>query len=219
MFSGSISLFGLRFVLFCWVLLGVLGASVATAEDFPLRDKSSPIDGTSRESFYQGDGLYQKRPWLGVMVDAGVPDGVNIAAVWRPYYWLRVHGGGAHNSVGFGLRAGASVLPLDFWVTPSLVIEGGHFFRTRIDTFLAGITGIDEGELPQEISYSYGNLHLGAEFILDRVTIYLRGGYSLISANIGAPLVVDDVDLRVEGDSHATIFSPSAKLGFIIYLI
>ena len=47
-------------------------------------------------------------PRLGLMVDAGLPDGANAALVFRPFRWLRAHGGGGYNMVSPGVPAQAS---------------------------------------------------------------------------------------------------------------
>src|SRR5437868_1167806 len=65
----------------------------------------------------------KRPPLLGVMVDAGVPDGANASLVFRPLSWLRAHGGGGTNMIGMGVRVGATLLP--FGSGPSATFEAG----------------------------------------------------------------------------------------------
>src|SRR5690349_2181878 len=68
----------------------------------------------------------KRPPLLGVMMDAGLPDGANASLVFRPLSWLRAHGGGGHNMVSVGVRGGVTLLP--FGSGPSATIEAGHYF-------------------------------------------------------------------------------------------
>src|SRR3954471_19015778 len=68
----------------------------------------------------------KRLPLVGVMMDAGLPDGANAALVFRPLSWLRAHGGGGYNMISKGVRAGATLLP--FGSGPSVTLEGGHYF-------------------------------------------------------------------------------------------
>src|SRR5438105_2350281 len=53
----------------------------------------------------------KRLPLVGVMMDAGAPDGANASLVFRPLSWLRAHGGGGYNMISKGIRAGATLLP------------------------------------------------------------------------------------------------------------
>src|SRR5262245_56202837 len=66
-------------------------------------------------------------PLVGVMLDAGLPDGANASLVLRPVSWLRAHAGGGTNAISPGVRVGATLLP--FGSGPSATIEGGHYFE------------------------------------------------------------------------------------------
>ncbi|MEL6188849.1 MAG: hypothetical protein AAFU79_29870 [Myxococcota bacterium] len=166
----------------------------------------------------EADADAPSRRWLGFMLDAGVPDGGNLNVVWRPDYWLRFHAGPSHNGVGFGLRGGVSLLPFDSWFTPSFVLEGGYFFPGDLDGFVEGVLGASSEGIPEQVRYAYGNAHLGLEFGTSDFGFYLRGGYSLIDAYVAPPAATVD-GVRLEGDSHITAFVPTAKLGFVIYVL
>lgn len=160
----------------------------------------------------------EKRPWLGLMLDAGVPDGANLSLVYRPFHWLRFHAGPSYNLVSVGVRGGVSLIPFDEWISPSLVVEGGHFFPAQLSGFVEGVLGLSSDGLPEWAQYSYANVHLGLEFGSPDFVFYLRGGYSFIDAYL-TPSSSPGDGVRLEGDAHVTAFAPSAKLGFVIYLL
>lgn len=202
-------------VILCVSLLtGIFTGSNAFAQDFSNLDTQSQIDSTSREAFKNTE--EQRALQLGILFDTGIPDGLNLGVTYRPYYWLRAHGGMSHNLVGFGLRGGVSFILLNYQVSPSLVVEGGHFFRTTMTGILSGV--IDDGDA-DEFSYSYGNLHLGLELSFKSFSFYLRGGYSIIDAAIGLDDNRFSSNIRLEEDTQTTIYTPSAKFGLIFYVL
>lgn len=158
-------------------------------------------------------------PQLGFLLDAGVPDGANLAVAWRPYHWLRLHAGGSYNRAGFGLRAGGVILPFEGWITPSLAIDVGHFFKGDLRGLMSDILGRSPDGVPQQISYTYANLHLGLEMGTESITFYLRAGYSLLDALTTPSAESVSEGIRFEEDARIRALTPSAKLGFVIYLI
>src|SRR5690349_18933443 len=67
---------------------------------------------------------------FGLLVDGGFPDGLGLSAVVRPWQLLRADAGVTYNVVGFGLRAGATLLPFSWTVSPLLRGEVGHMFES-----------------------------------------------------------------------------------------
>lgn len=199
------------------VVAALLGIGPAAHADVPTVEE--------REALSLESGPFEERPrsdakpWLGLMVDAGVPDGAQLAAVWRPVHWIRFHGGGGYNLAGFGLRGGLSLVPFDAVFSPSLVVEGGHFFGGDFRGFVADVVGEAPDGTPESLSYSYGNLHLGLELGSDDFTFYLRGGYSLIEATVTPAQPTEGDALRFEGDGRVSALVPSAKLGFVLYVL
>src|SRR5947199_8257800 len=87
----------------------------------PLAARASEIDASARAS---AGAPAAALPRLGVMVDAGLPDGGTASLVFRPSRWLRVHGGGGYNAVSPGVRAGVTLVP--FGMGSSATLEAGH---------------------------------------------------------------------------------------------
>src|SRR5689334_19127562 len=98
---------------------------------------------------------------IGVMVDAGVPDGVNGALIYRPWNFLYVHGGGGYNLISPGIRGGASLYLLPWVVSPSLNVEAGHYFPGNANNAVMKVSGEDpDSPLLESVGYDYQNLHL-----------------------------------------------------------
>lgn len=167
---------------------------------------------------------------IGLMMDVGLPDGMNAALVYRPTEWLRTHGGGSYNMISYGVRAGVALIP--FGVGPSLILEGGHYFEGNANGLakkFAG-AGFQNNAMLERIGYDYANGHLGLELGSRRVTFYIHGGMSYFRATVhNLDSVVQKEAANNGGDTSSTTVSvkqdpivkawtPSAKLGLIVYL-
>jgi hypothetical protein len=102
---------------------------------------------------------------FGLLVDGGFPDGLGLSAVVRPWQPLRVDAGLTYNVVGFGVRAGATVLPFSSTVSPLLRGEIGHMFDSDASG-LAETFGVarSDASLLRAVSYDYASLQLGVQF-------------------------------------------------------
>lgn len=164
-------------------------------------------------------------PRLGLMLDAGAPDGIGVSGVVRPLSWLRLNAGGVTNLAGFGLRAGASFAPFRFLLTPSLNVDVGHHFKadyTRLVERFGGNLG-STGATLKDVGYNFASASLGVEVgAQSGLSFFLRAGLSywdfspadaeqaLRDASGDPTLSVSPVSLRFS--------SPSVKLGFTLFL-
>ena len=168
-------------------------------------------------------------PRFGVMADAGLPDGANASLVFRPFSWLRAHGGGGSNMISKGVRAGVTLLP--FGSGPSATLEAGHYFEGDANGLARRFAGSSfQSELLERVGYDYANAHLGLDFGARRVTFYIHGGMSYVRANvhnvdsvIAAGAVANGADtgtteVSVKQDPIVRAWFPSVKLGLIVYL-
>jgi hypothetical protein len=169
-------------------------------------------------------------PTIGLMVDAGLPDGMNGSLIFRPTSWLRTHAGGSYNLISSGLRAGVALIP--FGSGPSLTLEGGHYFDGNANGLAKKFAGASfkDNALLERIGYDYANAHLGLEFGSQRVTFYIHGGMSYIRASVhnvdqvvqqqaaSSGLGGSDTTVSVKQDPVIKAWTPSAKLGLIVYL-
>lgn len=164
-------------------------------------------------------------PAVGVMADVGLPDGAGASLVYRPMKWLRVTGGGTYNMISSGLRAGASLLP--FGWGPSLTVEGGHYFDGDANGLVRKFAGssYQSNAVLERVGYDYANAHLGLDLGYRRVTFFIHGGMSFIRAsvhNIDQAIQSDPsssgTTVAIKQDPIIRAFTPSAKLGLIVYL-
>lgn len=167
---------------------------------------------------------------LGVMIDAGVPDGLTGSLVMRAHPAVSVHAGAGHNLISPGLRAGVSVQPIPWWFRPSLNLEAGHYFPGNANEALRTIGATDAEEdhpMLSEVGYSYANFHLGLELGRSRATFYIHAGFSAIQSeirNINESFDDQSDDMgggttvEVREDPVVTLWTPSARLGLIVFL-
>ena len=111
-------------------------------------------------------------------MDAGVPGGAGLAAMFRPWSFLRLEGGLNWNYLSFGLRGGVTVVPFEWGITPTLHLEGGHFFPGDASRFS---TDPAAKLVLQRVPEDYLSASLGLEFgSQQRFVFFLRMGLSWI---------------------------------------
>jgi hypothetical protein len=161
---------------------------------------------------------------FGALLDAGLPDGGGISVVFRPWYFLRVHAGVANNLFSTGFRGGVTVVPFNFWITPSLTVEGGYLPPGDANNAVRMVSGdpsFNSAAL-KDISYGFGSAHLGLEVGPPRrFTFCLRAGLSYLDGNLGGlQTMLQQSDQTVQSKPlHVRMTLPSAKLGFSIYFL
>jgi hypothetical protein len=132
--------------------------------------------------------------------------------------------------ISYGMRAGVALIP--FGSGPSAILEAGHYFDGNANGLarkFAG-AGFQNNALLERIGYDYVNGHLGLELGSRRVTFYIHGGMSYFRATVhNLDTVVQNQAAANGGDTSSTTVSikqdpiikawtPSAKLGLIVYL-
>ena len=169
----------------------------------------------------------RRLPLLGVMRDAGLPDGANAALVVRPLRWLRVHGGGGYNMISPGVRAGLTLLP--FGSGPSATLEAGHYFDGNANGLVRRFAGQSfQNVLLDRVGYDYANAHLGLDFGSRRATFYIHGGMSYLRAKVhtfdsvleseASSTGASGTEVSIKQDPIVRAWFPSVKLGLIVYL-
>ena len=109
-------------------------------------------------------------------------------------------------------------------------IEGGHYFDGDANGLIRKFAGssYQSNAVLQRIGYDYANAHLGLDLGYRRVTFFIHGGLSFIRAtvhNLDAAIqsqssadASSTTQLSVKQDPIIRAFTPSAKLGLIVYL-
>jgi hypothetical protein len=165
---------------------------------------------------------------LGVMADAGVPDGINGALALRPARWLRLHLGGGHNTVSAGYRGGFTVLPLG--AGPSFGVDVGHYRDGDANGLVRGFVGTNRWLTPlfERIGYTYVNTQLGLELGRGSFQFFVHGGVSYLRAvihnaqsaldgNGNASTATTNTTVRITRDPIVRAWIPSVKLGMVVY--
>lgn len=161
---------------------------------------------------------------LGVMLDAGAPDGVGVSAVVRPVHWLRINGGLTTNTLSLGVRGGISLLPLSTFISPSINLDVGHYFNTNYNKLIDRLGGIPlQTTVPiEDVGFNYGGASLGLEIGKpDRFSFYLHVGLthgSMVIEDAEKLLqdVTNDPDITAK-PLNLRFTTPSVKLGFLLY--
>jgi hypothetical protein len=210
-------------------LLAVL-ASGSTAKAAELMTGPAPEATTEQAAAAPVTAPATSLPWLGLMVDAGIPDGAVGSLVLRPWKWLRTSVGGSYNMVSKGVRGGLSLLP--FGRGPSLTVEAGRYFEGDANAAARKVAGpsFQDISILEKVGYDYANAHLGLDFGYKRVTFFIHGGMSYLRGTIHnadslfqTQASIDGTDsnglsVKVKGDPTVKVIGPSAKIGLIVYL-
>jgi hypothetical protein len=166
-------------------------------------------------------------PWKnrwGVLLDGSAPEGVGASALMQPTRWGRVYAGPAMNSLGFGLHAGATFVPLQLLVSPTLDINVSHYFKADYDKLLTQLRGQPSTAATniRDIGYNQVTARFGLEFSPFR-QLTLFGGVGLsywyLQVN-GAESFIEEATENQDITSKPLaihLFSPALKLGFIVF--
>ena len=165
-------------------------------------------------------------PTIGLMLDAGLPDGVIGALAIRPVPYTRLHIGGGGNSASPGVRGGLTILPVG--EGPSLNLEVGHYLpgdaNRLVRSVFAGLG--DFGSYVRRFSYTYFNAHAGIELGSRSFTFFIHGGFTYLRATLhdvqapveGDPARPGRTTITFKQDPFLRMLVPSAKLGLVVYL-
>jgi hypothetical protein len=192
----------------------LLGASAARA------DTQSVFEPAPAHHWYQLSDVRH----FGLQLDGGFPAGAGAAAVFRPYSVLRLNGGVNYDLAGFGVRGGASLIPFEWVITPTLNVEGGHYFDGDASRF-ASSPGARV--LLSHVQHDFVTTSVGLEFgSQERFVFFLRGGMSWIwsdARNVREAVTAQNPgsasQLVRAGDVSIFARAPSVSLGFLLYVL
>jgi hypothetical protein len=166
---------------------------------------------------------------LAVMTDLGVPDGGTVAVALTPAPKVRIHAGISHNLVGPGWRAGITLVPVRWWVSPTISLDYGRYPDADANPLARRIAGdplLDSPAL-DHLGYQYAKAQLGMEFGRSWVALYIHAGASRVAAVVHG-LDEELRDLSSDRNPQTTVtFSSdptlvawmvSARVGMIFYL-
>jgi len=192
------------------------GGSGAVADRVPVLSAEQPSTSPSWYSLYGGN-------HFGLLVDGGVPGGAGLAGTFRPWRFLRVEGGLNWNYISLGLRGGVTVIPFEWGITPTLHLEGGHFFPGDASRFTSGAGAkLLLGHIPED----YLSASLGLEFgSQQRFVFFTRVGLSWIRtevSNIPQAIAAENpgstTTVKSAGNISMLVQAPTVSLGVLLYL-
>jgi hypothetical protein len=162
---------------------------------------------------------------FGFGTDVGMPDGLLLGLVLSPLDWLRLHGSVGSNSASLAYRGGLSILPVGWG--PSFNAEVGHCELAPTTSLLRTFFSVSRWMQPyvQQLGYTYVNAHLGFDYPVGRMTLFVHGGYTYLMGTIHAPepVLIEDkktgttMTVTLAKDGEVRAHTLSAKLG-LIYL-
>ncbi|HEY0190849.1 MAG TPA: hypothetical protein VGC42_06970 [Kofleriaceae bacterium] len=188
---------------------------------------AAPAATVSAKAAPADDGMFASdRPRIGAGLDLGVPDGATVSVVYRPFRALRAHIGISHNAVSLGERAGVTLAPFAWLVSPTLSLEYGRYAEGNANPIARIVTGddtISSGVLDR-VGYQYANAQLGLEVGRTWFTFYLHAGVSRVTGtvhNINSETMSSNTGTTVVSfnrDPDVRLWTASARIGFVVYL-
>jgi len=160
---------------------------------------------------------------FGLLVDGGVPGGAGLAGMFRPWSFLRLEGGLNWNYLSFGLRGGLTLIPFEWGLTPTLHLEGGHFFPADAGRFTSsGGAKVLLGHVPED----YLSASLGLEFgSQQRFVFFLRLGLCWIrteAQNIAQAIAAENpgstTKVKSAGNIPILVQAPTVSAGVLFFL-
>ncbi len=135
--------------------------------------------------------------WGGIDLSVGVPSGVHLGVVIRPYVnWLRVEVGAGHNLMAPGIFGNITLDPMPWAVGITLTGELGYYWSGPVP-FVTN---------PPDVGYSYASVMPGLEFgPRNSVRFYFRGGFTWMHAD------VSNIDFG-KSSNGVTLGNPKADL-------
>jgi hypothetical protein len=165
----------------------------------------------------------KRHRFLGAMVDFGPPDFLGAAMVGRPLKWMRLHFGMVTNFAAPGIRGGVTFVPVNWYISPSVTIEGGRMFEGNANTITSAF-GISSRAL-NSFGYDFMNLHGGVELgAPNRFLFFIHLGVSYMVMHmtdgsvqqIAREQTMDPTLTVTPVSNNAWPFS--GKIGFALYL-
>jgi hypothetical protein len=194
----------------------LLGASAARADT--QSPSFEPLDRPARHWYDLSEVRH-----LGLQLDGGFPGGAGLAALFRPYKAFRFNGGVNYDLAGFGVRGGASYIPFEWGLTPTLNVEGGHYFEGDASKYANSATA---RVLLRSVQHDFVTTSLGLEFgSQQRFVFFLRGGISWIWSEarnvreaVAAGNSTSSSQLVSAGNVSLFARAPSVSLGFLLFV-
>jgi hypothetical protein len=154
---------------------------------------------------------------FGLLVDVGVPDGLGLCGLWRPWAFATLSVGGLTTGGSGGIRGGLTLQPLGEWVRPGVTVEVGQVFAGNVTWVLSAFGARKLGGVLERAEYRFANAHLGVELGGRYVSRFVRAGLSHVDATVHAVNVSWAEQVQPTfGPISFRATHPSAKLGVLV---
>ena len=165
----------------------------------------------------EGEAPQSPQPKLGVLVDAGFPDGIGASVLVAPARGVRLQLGGLTNGLASGVRFGLTLylLPSFFEaVRPGVVLETGWAFDNRAAWAARLVPDAEAAAVLASTTARFASAQVGLEFGSRYFSLVLRGGVAWLEIAAENPAAVSallaSVGLRRAG------LVPTGKLGIMV---
>jgi hypothetical protein len=219
-------------LLFVAALSGMLATPASAQSDDAeesvwLPDGKPEADVAQAESDGGADARRATRrlPMVGLMADAGLPDGFMGSLTVRPIPYLRLHAGAGANTSSPGVRGGLTLLPLG--TGPSLSLEIGHYLDGEANGLVRrSVAGLGRfASYVHRLNYTFANAHAGVDIGERGFTFFIHGGFTYLRARLRDVQAPPDTvtstgrtSIAFREDPIIKMFTPSLKVGLIVYL-
>jgi hypothetical protein len=222
-----------RLRLLCVAALSGILATPASAQSDDGEESNWFPDGKAEADVAQADtddaagsGRATRRlPMVGLMADAGLPDGFMGSLTVRPIPYLRLHAGAGANTSSPGVRGGLTLLPLG--TGPSLSVEIGHYLDGEANGLVRrSVAGLGRfASYVHRLNYTFANAHAGIDIGERGFTFFIHGGFTYLRARLRDVQAPPDTvtstgrtSIAFREDPIIKMFTPSLKVGLIVYL-
>ncbi len=147
--------------------------------------------------------------WGGIDVSVGVPGGIQVGGVFRPYVnWLRLEVGAAHNLMGPGVFGAITLDPMPWAFGITLTGEGGYFWPGPVPFI----------NKPPSVGYEYASIMPGIELgSRNSIRFYLRGGVTWLHGEASGIDWSNKDSSIVLGNPRVDAVIPAMKMGLSIF--
>lgn len=162
------------------------------------------------------------RPFLGVTLDVGAPDGANVALVAQPLRSIRLEAGAGYNAIAPCARGGVSLVPLSTFVRPVAAVHVGRCQEGDANPLARTASGDPtySSEMLERVGYDYATARVGLELGGERVAFFLHAGATRLTGNVRDASTEDamaSASITFTQDPTVTLTTLSARLGFIVF--
>ncbi len=149
-----------------------------------------------------------------------MPDGLNLGLVLAPADWMRLVAAIGSNSASLDYRGGVSLVPMGWG--PSFTLEVGHCDTAPTTGLIRTFFTVPSWVRPyvQQLGYTYVNAHVGFDYRLGGLILFVHGGFTYLSGTLRSPnpIVVDsstNTSITIAQDGNVTAYTLSGKAGFL----